>query len=237
MELFSPRSILREKKEDALEELKKDEPLLILVAPHAVFCISASKSKSHKKVIQLVRCPGALIILCARGNPSDLVVFKNEINRAIIGFEQAVDASDLSGRMIALTAAEILRNHYMKEPKALAVQAAFLDFTDPEDPVCVISPTGDQFVGSNFLLKDSEIVAITDSPQTLDEMKEYAKSLGIPAEGQEHVWVFMSGDAHITDVPAEQENPAQPKKSPEQPEQTEPPEHPSAESTNKKSET
>lgn len=218
MEPLSPLGIIQEKEAYALEELKKDEPLLILVAPHAALCISASKSKSHQKVMPLVQCPGALVVLCARGNPSDLVVFKNEIRRAVTGFEQAVDASDLSGRMIALTAAEILRNHYLKDPKALAVQAAFLDLTDPEDPVCVISPTGDQVVGKNFLLKESEIEPVSETPQTLNEMKEYAKALGIPAEGQEHVWVFMSGDSRVADVPAGQENPAQPENFPDKPE-------------------
>lgn len=223
---LDPISILLKKEAHALTELKKDEPLLILVAPHAAFCISASKSKSHQKVMPMVQCPGALVILCARGNPSDLVVFKNEIRRAITGFEQMVHENDLSGRMIALTAAEILRNHYLKEPKALAVQAAFLDFTDPEDPVCVISPTGDQFVGSNFLLKDSEIIPISNAPETLDAMKEYAKSLGIPAEGQEHVWVFVSGDTNTADVPAQQENPPQERTGSSK--QPNPPENPSA---------
>lgn len=235
MDPLSPLGILREKEAYALEELKKDEPLLILVAPHTVLCISASTSKSHQKVMPLVQCPGALVILCARGDPSDLVVFKNEIRRAIIGFEQMVDANDLSGRMIAMTAATILRNHYLKEPKALAVHAAFLDLADPEDPVCVISPTGDQFVGTSFLLKESEIMPVSETPQTLNEMKEYAKTLGIPAEGQEHVWVFVSGSAKIADVAAHQENSAQPKNPPEQSEQIETAEYPSTE--NKKSET
>lgn len=234
MELLSPRSVLREKEEDILKELKKDDPLLILISPRATLCISAGESKAHQKIIHLAPTS---IILCARGNPSDLVVFKREIRNAITNFVKIVSASDLSGRMLAMAAAEILRNHYLKDPKALAVQAAFLDFTDPEDPVCVISPTGDQLVGTSFLLKESEILPITNTPQTLPEMKEYAKANGIPAEGQEHVWVFMSGDSGVADAPAEQENPAQPNNSPEQPDQTKTAEHPSAESTQEKSET
>jgi hypothetical protein len=221
-------SILDKKEERALAELKKDEPLLILVSLPAVLCISASTSKAHQKIRPL---EPTSIILCARGNPSDLVVFKNEIHRAITGFEQVVSAADLSGRMIAMTAATILRNYYLKEPKALAVQAAFLDFTDPEDPVCVISPTGDQFVGTSFLLKESEIVPITDSPQTLPEMQEYAKTLGIPAEGQEHVWAFINPMPQPADAKPNQEN------SPKPAEQTKTAEPPPAESAHKKSET
>lgn len=220
MELLSPRNVLREKKEDALEELKKDEPLLILTSPRATLCISAGASKAHQKVIPVTPTS---IVLCARGNPSDLVVFKREIRGAINQFEKMVSASDLCGRMIAMAAAEILRDHYLKEPKALAVQAAFLDFADPEDPVCVISPTGDQFVGTNFLLKESEILPIAATPQTLQEMQEYAKANGIPAEGQEHVWVFVSETAAPVNAETRESNPP-----PEQPESAE---HPSAQPT------
>lgn len=213
MELLSPRGILREKTEDACEELKKDEPMLILISPSATLCISGGDSRAHRKIMPIPDDPGAHIVLCARGNPSDLVVFKSEINNSVAGFAKAVDARDLSGRMLAMTAAKILRTYYLKEPRALAVQAAFLDFADPEDPACVISPTGDQFVGKNFLLKDSEITPIANPPQTLREMKEYAKSIGIPAEGQEHVWVFMHPMPGQTDAEPSPENPP-----PEQPE-------------------
>lgn len=201
MEPLSPLGIIQEKEAHALAELKKDGPLLILTSPEAAYCISASVSKAHQKVMPL-----AHIVLCARGNQSDLVVFKNEIRRAITGFEQMVHASDLSGRMIAMTAADILRNHYLKEPKALAVQVAFLDRTDPEDPICAISCTGDQFVGKNFLFKDSEIIPISDAPETLDAMKEYAKTIGIPIEGQEHVWVFESSVIRHSNISADQEH-------------------------------
>lgn len=227
---LDPIRILQKKEEYAHAELKKDEPLLILISLPAVLCMSAGTSKAHQKIIPLVPNADSSIILCARGNPSDLVVFKREIRSAITQFEKTVSAADLCGRMIAMAAAEILRNYYLKEPKALAVQAAFLDFSDPEDPVCVISPTGEQFVGKNFLLTEAEIKPVADSPRTLQEMKEYAKSLGIPAEGTEHVWVFMSPMQEQTDAATSQENPppadaASPQEHPpsEQPESAEHP--------------
>ncbi|MDO8664321.1 MAG: hypothetical protein Q7K44_02110 [Candidatus Liptonbacteria bacterium] len=196
--LLDPISILKKKEEYALEELKKDEPMVLLTSPHAMYCASISTSKAHQKITPLADYPGARIILCGRGNQSDLIVFKNEIRRAITVYEQMVHGKDLSGRLVAFTAAEILRKHYLEGQKAFSIQVAFVDILDPEDPICAISFTGEQFVGNNFLFNESGIMPITERPETLEEMKTYAKTIfGERKEGT----IFWNFELTITPEP------------------------------------
>lgn len=166
---------LREKLQDAKQELEADTPLIALSSEHGIFIASFSASKAHLKVVRLANHPGVLLVFGGRGVQSDLAILKSVLKNGVDDFEERFHGRDLSGRLVAATAAGILRHWYLYLPKVLAVQAVVVDVFDPEDPICAIDCNGLETVGKNFLLSGSKPPEQLDvSFASFEEMQQYA---------------------------------------------------------------
>jgi len=173
--ILDPTEVLERKTAYALKELQKDTPLVALSSPAGVYLASYSNSQAHQKVVELNNFPGALVILGGVGNQSDLTLLKGELRRFITAYEQFVHRKDISGRLIASTAAAILRQHFLESPKPLCVRVVIVDPHDPECPFCALSFNGEEKVSKNLCMDGEGVHLVAAEVHSVKEMKRFAK--------------------------------------------------------------
>ena len=169
--------VLGAREKYARAELRDDQPLLVLPLKYSVILASLTDLGVLQRFIILVNHPCSLVVLGGRGNRSDLALMQDELREQIAHFTKAVSEQDVSGKLVADTISEILREHFLEKSKPLAVQLVVVDYNDPQRPVSVFSFNGEVNAGNGFILNGADISRLKKTFASSEEAKEYAQKI------------------------------------------------------------